>query len=109
MTEGFEVDRGASGRVRINVVSVANLLALIALIATAIATWNELASKVEILSVRVEGATSTAGQLRSELNTSVIARDVANRDLSLKVENIGNRLSVVETVLNRVERKLEKN
>ena len=33
MTEGFEVDRGTGGRIKINVVSVANLLALIALLA----------------------------------------------------------------------------
>lgn len=103
----FEVDRGSGGKIRINVVSVANLIALIGLIGTAVATWNGLTNKVDILSIRVETAAQLAASLRSDLNTQVLARDGISRDLTSKVEGIGNRLTAVETVLQRVERQLE--
>src|SRR6185369_16352112 len=99
----FEVDRGSGGKIKINVVSVANLVALIGLIGTAIATWNGLTNKVDILSIRVDSATQLAAQLRGDVTAGVIARDSAQRDFSQKFENIGNRLTAVETVLQRVE------
>src|SRR5262245_1785756 len=69
MGDSFELDRGQTGKIRVNVISVANLLALIALIGTAVATWNGLTNRVEILSVRVDAATGAATTLRSDLNT----------------------------------------
>jgi len=103
----FEVDRGVGGKIKVNVVSVANLVALIGLIGTAFATWNGLTNKVDILSLRVENATQAATQIRSELSATVISRDGQARDLTSKVELIGNRLTAVETVLQRLERQLE--
>jgi len=103
----FEVDRGLGGKIRINVVSVANLIALIGLIGTAVATWNGLTNKVDILSIKVESATQLAAQLRGDMTATIIARDGATREVSAKVENIGNRLTAVETVLQRMERQLE--
>lgn len=105
--DSFELDRGLTGKIRVNVVSIANLLALIALIGTAIATWNGLTNKVDILGVRVEAATTSAGLLRSDLNAVVLSRDQFQREQSNKLEVIGNRLTAVETVLQRMERKLE--
>jgi len=103
----FEVDRGVGGKIKVNVVSVANLIALIGLIGTAFATWNGLTNKVDILSLRVETATAAASQIRTDLNATVISRDASNRDLTSKVELIGNRLTAVETVLQRLERQLD--
>ena len=103
----FEVDRGVGGKIKVNVVSVANLVALIGLIGTAFATWNGLTNKVDILSLRVENATQAATQIRSELSATVISRDGQACDLTSKVELIGNRLTAVETVLQRLERQLE--
>lgn len=107
-TEGFEIDRTATGKVRVNVVSLANLLALVGLIGTAMATWNSLTSKVDMMSVRVDSAMAAAAQLRSDMGSVALSREAGQRDLTSKVELIGNRLVAVETVLQRLERKLEK-
>lgn len=107
MTEGFEVDRGLGGRIKINVISVANFMALLALLGTAVATWNGLTSKVDILNVRVDVAGTAITQIKNDLNASLLSRDAASRDLNNKVEVLGNRLTAVEVVLQRVERKLD--
>lgn len=106
-SDGFELDRGLSGKIRVNVISIANLLALIALITTAVATWNGLTNKVDILSVRVDGAAGAASLLRSELSAVAIGRDQVVREQNTKLETIGNRLTAVETILQRLERKIE--
>lgn len=103
----FEIDKTDSGKIRVNVISVANLLALIALLATAFATWNGLTSKVDMMGVRVDNATAAIGLVRTELNTSLLTRDADNRDIRNRVDTIGNRLTAVETVIQRVERRLE--
>lgn len=107
MTDGFEVDRGQTGKIKVNVISVANLIAMLTLLLTAVATWNALTSKVDILAIRVDAAVQAASQIRSDQNTSMLARDAVSRELNGKVEIIGNRLTAVETVLQRVERKLD--
>lgn len=103
----FEIDRGATGKIKVNVISIANLLALFGLIGTAVATWNGLTNKVDILSVRVDSATQAATTLRSDLNAVALNRDQWAREQNTKLELIGNRLTAVETVLQRMERKLE--
>lgn len=106
-SDSFELDRGMTGKIRVNVISIANLLALLGLIGTAIATWNGLTNKVDILSIRVDQASNSASLLRSDLNAVSLARDSATREQDRKLEIIGNRLTAVETVLQRMERKLE--
>lgn len=108
MTEQFEMDRGPSGKLRVNAVSIANLIALVALIATAIGTWNGLTSKVDIINVRLDAATQSMTQLKADMSSTLIARESAARDLSSKVETIANRLTAVETILKRVENKVDK-
>ena len=108
-SDSFEIDRGMTGKIRVNVISIANLLALIALIGTAVATWNGLTNKVDILSIRVENATTGANILRSDLNAVALSRDQASREQNQKLEQIGNRLTAVETVLQRLENRLERN
>lgn len=108
-SDGFELDKTESGRMRVNVISVANLLALIALIATAFATWNGLTSKVDMMAVRVDGVTSAISQTRQDLNTSMLSRDADTRDMRSRIDTIGNRMTAVETVIQRVERRLESN
>lgn len=108
MTDGFEVDRGQSGKIKINVISVANLIAMLTLLGTALATWNGLTSKVDIISARLDFATQSAAQIRADLNTTILARETAARELTGKVETIGNRLTAVETVLQRIERNTTK-
>ena len=106
--DSFEIDRGMSGKIRVNVISIANLLALIALIGTAVATWNGLTNKVDILSIRVESATQGANILRSDLNAVALSRDQATREQNQKLELITNRLTAVEVVLQRMESRLER-
>lgn len=97
---------------RINVVSLANLAALMGLIATAFATWYGMVGRVDQLSFKLETAMSELTRMRSEVQTSLQARDVDLRDLRVKAEITANRLSVVETqigvvngTLNRLEQR----
>jgi len=99
----FEVDRTDSGKVRINVVSLANLVALIGLIGTAIATWNGLTTRVDSLGLRVEMAGATVSQIKSDMNSALVVRDADNREIRVKVELLTNRITAVETILKRVE------
>lgn len=102
-TSNFEVDRTDSGKVRINVVSLANLVALIGLIGTAIATWNGLTTRVDSLGLRVEMAGATVAQIKSDMNSALVVRDADNREIRVKVELLTNRITAVETILKRVE------
>ena len=106
MTDGFEVDKGPSGRVKLNVVSVANLVALLGLLGTAVASWTGINSRVDTINIRVQAAADSVAQIRADLNTSMLARDAEQRELRGKVELIGNRMTAVETILQRVETKL---
>lgn len=93
---GFEFDKTNSGKVKINVISVANLVALLGLLGIAAGTWNTLTSRVDVLSTKVDF-----------FQQAILERNNMTRELSSKVEVMGNRLTAMETVLQRVERKLE--
>ncbi len=108
MSDSFELDRTAGGRMKINIISAANLIALLALLGTAFATWNGLSNQVVIMGVRVDTIKAEVQQTRGDLNSSLAGRDGDTRDLRNKVDQIGTRLSVVETVMNRMENKIDR-
>ena len=75
--DGFEIDRGVGGRVKINVVSVANLIALIGLIGVAVSTWTALSSRVDTMGVRVEVASTSINDLKQSLTAQAVSRDTS--------------------------------
>lgn len=97
---------------RVNVVSLANLGALMGLIATAFATWYGMVGRVDQLSFKLETAMSELTRMRSEVQDALRSRDADLRDLRVKAEVTANRLSIVETqigvvngTLNRMEQR----
>lgn len=111
----FELDRTSSGKVKINIISVANLIAIVGLLITAISTWNGLVGRVDAMGFRVEIVSKEFMQIRADMQQSLVLRDSDLRELRTKVEAINNRLSVVETQLNvaavalqKVDQKLER-
>ena len=82
---------------RVNIVSLANLAALVALLFTALGTWYGLVGRVDTLNIRVDSLTKELADSRTfSIN---LRQDASNeaRDLRGKSENISTRLSVVET------------
>lgn len=107
MSENFELDRAASGRVKVNVISIANLMTLIALLGVAGGTWSTLASRVDVIAAKVDLFQTSMISTRSDLQAALITRENVARELDSKIAIIGNRLTAVETILQRVERNLE--
>ena len=104
--DGFEIDRGQNGRVKINVVSVANLIALLGLIGVAVSTWTALSSRVDTMAVRLELSTSAISDLRQGLAAQQLSRDTSTQNLATNISDLKTRLAVVENVLNRLDKKL---
>lgn len=104
--DGFEIDRGVGGRVKINVVSVANLIALIGLIGVAVSTWTALSSRVDTMGVRVEVASTSINDLKQSLTAQAVSRDTSVQNLQISMGDLKTRLAVVESVLNRLDKKL---
>lgn len=101
-SRGFEIDRTQSGRIRVNAVSVANLVALFGLFGLAIGAWSGVTSSVAILTIRSETTE------RSQLNVNAELRE-----LRMLASGVDKRLAVTEaalttavTVINRMETKL---
>jgi len=105
---GLVIDR------RINIVSVANLATLIALLLTAMGAWYGLVGRVDTLNIRVDGLTEELKETRAIRMAQRTSGDNDVRELRGKSENISVRLSVVETqvggiltTVNRIDQKLE--
>ena len=64
MAEGFEVDKTPAGKIRINVVSVANFVAVAALLGAAVTTWTAITSRVDVMTARIEIMQREAVQIR---------------------------------------------
>jgi chaperonin cofactor prefoldin len=99
---------------RINIVSLANLGALVALLFTAIGTWYGLLARVDTLNVRVDTLTTELARTRADTVAMRQAAESDVREMRSKVENMTVRASVVETqvgsilaTVNRMEQKLE--
>lgn len=99
---------------RVNIVSVANLGALVALLITAVSTWYGLVAKVDALNQRIDQASAELSRIRTDVQSGMAARDLDIRSLRDKSEAVATRLSVVETQINgvvgtvqRIEQKIE--
>lgn len=102
----FEVDRTPAGKVKVNVVSVANLVALVGLLFTAIGTWNGLVGRVDNAIFRVDIVSKEIVQIRQDMHNNLGARDSDFRELRAKVETVNTRLSVVESQLSTAAKAL---
>ena len=101
---------------RVNIVSLANLGALVALLFTATGTWYGMVGKVDNLNLRIDNATSELGRIRSDVKMTIDQRDLDIRNLREKVDAISTKTIVIDTQLSgaveslkRVESALEKN
>ncbi len=87
---------------RINIISAANLVALVALLVTALSTWFGLVGKVDLLNSRIDAAQAELVRIRGDVSNYMMARDADTRALRDKTDVIGTRLTVVETKLTTV-------
>lgn len=104
---GIELDRTPSGKIKVNVVSVANLAAIVGLLITAIGTWNGLVSRVDNAIFRVDVLSKDVVQIRTDMQASLGARDGDFRELRAKVETSNTRLTVLESQLNALSKSVE--
>ena len=118
MTE--EISSGALVRqitfdFKVNIVSLLNLAALIALIFTAMATWFGLVNEVKTTNLRLDNATLELGRIRNDFKNTLDQRDADIRNLRDKVDAIGTKTIIIDSQLNgavaalkRVEAALER-
>jgi len=100
---------------RVNIVSLANLGALVALLFTATGTWYGMVGKVDNLNLRIDNATAELSRIRSDVKITLEQRDVDFRSLREKVDTISTKTIIIDTQLTgvveamkRVEAALEK-
>ena len=84
---------------KINVVSLLNLAALVALLFTAMGTWYGLVGEVKTTNLRIDNATLELGRIRSDFKMTIDQRDNDIRSLRDKVDTIGSKTLVIETQL----------
>lgn len=111
----IELDRTQTGAVKINAVSLTNLIALLVMLGGLFVTYGAWVSRIDIMGSRVEAVTSEISSIRSDIRASLSQRDADIRELRTKTEGVSNRLSVVETVgastakaIERIELKIDK-
>ena len=100
---------------KVNVVSLLNLGALIALLFTAMGTWYGLVGEVKTTNLRIDNATLELGRIRTDFKMTLDQRDSDIRNLRDKVDAISMKTIVIDTQLNsaiaslkRVETALER-
>lgn len=101
---------------KVNVVSLLNLVALIGLLFTAMGSWYGMVEKVGTTNLRIDNATAELARIRSDVKTTLDQRDSDVRSLRDKVDIISTKTVVIDTqltgvveTLKRVEAALEKN
>lgn len=104
---GMEIDRTQSGKIKINVVSLANLAVIVGLLITAISTWNGLVGRVDNAIYRVEALSKDLVNIRTDMNVGLSTRDSDARELRARMETVNIRLTVVESQLTTANKSLE--
>jgi len=84
---------------KINVVSVLNLVALIGLLFTAMGTWYGLVGEVKTTNLRIDNATAELGRIRSEVKSTLDQRDADIRNLRDKVDAISTKTIIIDQQL----------
>lgn len=105
---GFELDRTTSGKIKVNVVSVANLVAIVGLLFTAINSWYGLVGRVDGAILRVDVVSRELVQIRQDMASNLGARDGDFREMRSKVETVNTRLTVVESQLKAIGENINK-
>ena len=100
---------------KINVVSLLNLVALVGLLFTAMGTWYGLVGEVKTTNLRIDNATSELARIRSDVKTTLDQRDADIRNLREKVDAISTKTIIIDQQLSgavdslkRVEAALER-
>lgn len=100
---------------KINVVSLLNLGALIALLFTAMGTWYGLVGEVKTTNLRIDNAATELGRIRTDFKATLDQRDADIRGLRDKVDAVATKTIVIDQQLNgaveslkRVEAVLER-
>ena len=114
------IERGQANKqitfdLKVNVVSLLNLVALIGLLFTAMGTWYGLVGEVKTTNLRIDNATAELSRIRSEVKSTLDQRDADIRNLRDKVDAISTKTIVIDQQLNgavdslkRVEAVLER-
>ena len=84
---------------KINVVSVLNLVALIGLLFTAMGTWYGLVGEVKTTNLRIDNAIAELGRIRSEVKSTLDQRDADIRNLRDKVDGISTKTIIIDQQL----------
>lgn len=85
---------------KINVVSLLNLVALIGLLFAAMGTWYGLVGEVKTTNIRIDNATAELSRIRAEVKQTLDQRDADIRSLRDKVDAIATKTIVIDTQLN---------
>ena len=100
---------------RVNIISLANLVALVGLLFTATGTWYGMVGKVDNLNLRIDNATAELSRIRADVKVTLEQRDIDIRNLRDKVDGISTKTIIIDTQLNgaveslkRVEAAIEK-
>ena len=104
MTMESEIGSGPPTRqitfdLKINVVSLLNLVALIGLLFTAMGTWYGLVGEVKTTNLRIDNATSELARIRSDVKATLDQRDADIRNLRDKVDAISTKTIIIDQQL----------
>lgn len=93
---------------RVNIVSLANLGALVALLLTGIGSWYGMVGQVSNLNLRLDNATAELSRIRLDMKSTLDQRDVDVRALREKVDAISTKTVVIDTQLTSVVETLKR-
>lgn len=104
MTADSQIGSGPPSRqitfdLKVNVVSLMNLVALIGLLFTAMGTWYGLVGEVKTTNLRIDNATSELARIRSDVKTTLDQRDADIRNLRDKVDAISTKTIIIDQQL----------
>lgn len=85
---------------KVNVVSLLNLVALIGLLFTAMGSWYGLVGEVKTTNLRIDHTTAELSNMRSEVKSTLDQRDADIRSLRDKVDAISTKTIIIDTQLN---------
>lgn len=102
-SKGFALDRDVEGRIRVNPISVGNLVALLALLGVAVGSYTSIMSTVALMTERIE----TLREERIRIERRIDVGDKRDDVLNERLYDISRRLSVIENTTGRLDRKLD--
>lgn len=102
-SKGFALDRTPEGYIKINPVSVGNLVALITLVSVAVGTYTSMVNSIALLNERITTAQAERARVEQAIKANQDKTDTLNEKFSL----IQQRLGIIETITQRLDRKID--